>query len=86
MTEERHDAVEAHYVFATPDSKPRKKRPSSGLSRNGVFKSPELEAGNQSFITTPLNPDAVHEKSGKNPNYRRKTKYLVLFLLDISIT
>ncbi len=64
LTEERPDTVEAPYVFATPDSKARNRRLSSGVGKN-VFHTPDMEPRTRSFITTPLNPDTVHEKSGR---------------------
>jgi hypothetical protein len=74
LTEERPDTVETPYIFATPDSKRINRRLSSG--RNSVYQTPDIESRTRSFITTPLNPDTVHEKSGRCEPMMMSTNFI----------
>ena len=78
LTEERSDTMEAPYLFATPDSKPRHRKLSSRVNKNGVFQTPDVEGRTRSFITTPLNPDIVHEKSGMYNTSNSSKNHLLL--------
>ncbi|XP_028393875.1 serine/threonine-protein kinase greatwall-like [Dendronephthya gigantea] len=62
LTEERSETTESPYVFATPDSKSKRRRSSFGAGKN-VFQTPDVGQRTRSFITTPLNPVTVNEKS-----------------------
>lgn len=70
MAEERTEAMEATYQFTSPSSLLKNRRRSSGPASIG--QTPEFGRHDRSLLSTPLNADAAHEKSGKRGRKRDK--------------
>lgn len=65
LSEELPEPMEAAYHFATPNSLHKNRRLSSGQRSESVSQTLDFERHSRSLLSTPLNPDAALEKSGK---------------------